>query len=101
VGKAVNLLQSQPPVVERTDHNAARLGTQIDRNIPAGHADHRIAQKFHNQRGGSMLWDGGRSLFVQQLFGAFISGPTKTADVDQSLLIGAHGTHTLTIHSLG
>jgi L-lactate dehydrogenase complex protein LldG len=48
-----------------------------------------------------MLWDGGRSLFVQQLFGAFISGPTKTADVDQSLLIGAHGTHTLTIHSLG
>ena len=34
-------------------------------------------------------------------FGAFISGPSKTADIEQSLVIGAHGPRSLTVFLLG
>lgn len=34
-------------------------------------------------------------------FGTFISGPSKTADIEQSLVIGAHGARGLTVYVLG
>jgi L-lactate dehydrogenase complex protein LldG len=43
----------------------------------------------------------GGSAFAQPMFGAFISGPSKTADIEQSLVIGAHGPRSLTVFLLG
>jgi len=34
-------------------------------------------------------------------FGAFIAGPSKTADIEQSLVIGAHGPRSMTIFVVG
>jgi L-lactate dehydrogenase complex protein LldG len=34
-------------------------------------------------------------------FGAFISGPSKTADIEQSLVIGAHGPRSMTVFAVG
>jgi L-lactate dehydrogenase complex protein LldG len=33
-------------------------------------------------------------------FGAFIAGPSKTADIEQSLVIGAHGARSLVVYLL-
>jgi L-lactate dehydrogenase complex protein LldG len=43
----------------------------------------------------------GGSAFAEPRFGAFISGPSKTADIEQSLVIGAHGPRSLTVFLLG
>lgn len=41
-----------------------------------------------------------RLTFLRPGFGAFISGPSKTADIEQSLVIGAHGARSLTVFLL-
>lgn len=34
-------------------------------------------------------------------YGVFISGPSKTADIEQSLVIGAHGARSMTLYMVG
>jgi L-lactate dehydrogenase complex protein LldG len=42
-----------------------------------------------------------RLSFEAARFGAFISGPSKTADIEQSLVIGAHGPRSMTVFLVG
>lgn len=42
-----------------------------------------------------------RLTFKEPGFGLFLSGPSKTADIEQSLVMGAHGARSLTVFLLG
>ncbi len=50
----------------------------------------------------STMHDAYRQLGSQRYgYGAFIAGPSKTADIEQSLVLGAHGPRTMTVFLLG
>jgi L-lactate dehydrogenase complex protein LldG len=42
-----------------------------------------------------------RLSFPNAGFGLFISGPSKTADIEQSLVVGAHGSRSMTVYVVG
>lgn len=64
--------------------------------VPAGEIVDNMHAAYERLAG-----DGnGRTAFAQPRFGAFISGPSKTADIEQSLVIGAHGARSLTVFLL-
>jgi L-lactate dehydrogenase complex protein LldG len=53
--------------------------------VPRSAIDHNLHQAYERLR------------FDQAGYGVFISGPSKTADIEQSLVIGAHGPRSLTV----
>ncbi|QKJ28891.1 LUD domain-containing protein [Mucilaginibacter mali] len=42
-----------------------------------------------------------RNIDLSYGYGAFIAGPSKTADIEQSLVIGAHGSRSMTVFLMG
>ncbi len=53
--------------------------------VPAGEIVHNLQQAYE------------RLQWKPNSFGTFISGPSKTADIEQSLVIGAHGARSCTV----
>jgi L-lactate dehydrogenase complex protein LldG len=57
--------------------------------VPAGEIVHTMQHAYE------------RIGFERPGFGVFISGPSKTADIEQSLVIGAHGARSCTLFLVG
>ena len=57
--------------------------------VPTGQIVHNMHQAYERIR------------FERPGFGVFISGPSKTADIEQSLVIGAHGPRSCTLFLVG
>jgi L-lactate dehydrogenase complex protein LldG len=54
--------------------------------VPARALVHNLHEAYH------------RLTIGDRPFGAFVSGPSKTADIEQSLVIGAHGARSLVVY---
>jgi L-lactate dehydrogenase complex protein LldG len=57
--------------------------------VPAGQIVHNMQQAYDRIR------------LERPGFGVFISGPSKTADIEQALVIGAHGARSCTLFLVG
>jgi L-lactate dehydrogenase complex protein LldG len=74
-----------------TDHRLRhRAAYFIARNLALVLAAERIVSNLHEAYE--------RISFMDNAYGCFISGPSKTADIEQSLVIGAHGARSLTVY---
>jgi L-lactate dehydrogenase complex protein LldG len=71
---------------EQLKHRAIYFITQhLALVLPAGQIVHNMHEAYARMRVGASS------------LGVFISGPSKTADIEQSLVIGAHGPRSLTV----
>ncbi len=75
---------------ERVPHRAIYFITQhLALVVPADQMVHNLHEAY------------ARIALGTSSLGVFISGPSKTADIEQSLVIGAHGPRSLTVFLVG
>ena len=75
---------------ERVPHRAIYFITQhLALVVPADQMVHNLHEAY------------ARISLGTSSLGVFISGPSKTADIEQSLVIGAHGPRSLTVFLVG